>query len=581
MKSGKKLIKALWLLPVLLAIPAYFASAALTGQQVYDQYCAKCHILGSYDSSGSRDLIGDGSKISGKFNGGESKHKGVNLSSSDITNVSAFLNNPTTTVPLAIVTSTLPGATNGTAYSQILTAAGGKTPYSWSLSAGTLPTGLSLNSSGMISGTLSATGTFTFTVKVTDAATASATKSLSIIVSSGAASLSIATSSLSDGTAGTAYSQTLAAAGGTAPYSWSHNGTLPPGIAVSSGGAVTGTPTAAGTYSFAVVAVDSKAATATKSLSINIAAPSSTPMSSGDKNLFLTNCVACHTPSGLENRTAFQIQSAISGNVGGMGTSQLNALSSTSIDGIARTLVPTTPQVFSCDTCHSSSPSPSPTTTGQGLYDADCSGCHKLSSYDTSGSAPDLYQSTRVDSYYSPGTSGHKGFTLSATDISNLKTFLNNPSSSPAPTPTPTPTTGQAKYDSSCASCHRMGSYDTSGTAPDLYQTTRVDSYYTAGVSGHKGLTLSATDISNLKTFFAGTSTPAPTPIPTTGKAVYDVNCSACHRLGTYDTSGSAPNLSGDGSRMTEEYAAGVSGHKGITLTATEISNLRTFLNEN
>ena len=98
---------------------------------------------------------------------------------------------------------------------------------------------------------------------------------------------------------------------------------------------------------------------------------------------------------------------------------------------------------------------------------------------------------------------------------------------------------------------------------------------------GTKGLTLSATDISNLKTFFGGTTTPAPTPIPTTGKAVYDANCSACHRLGTYDASGTAPNLSGDGSRMTEEYTAGVSGHKGITLSATEISNLRTFLDAN
>ena len=102
MKSGKKLIKSLWLLPVLLAVPAYFASAALTGQQVYDQYCAGCHKLGTYDSSGSPDLIGDGSKVSGKYTAGVSGHKGITLSASDITNVSAFLNNPTTTVPLAI-----------------------------------------------------------------------------------------------------------------------------------------------------------------------------------------------------------------------------------------------------------------------------------------------------------------------------------------------------------------------------------------------------------------------------------------------------------------------------------------------
>jgi len=126
-----------------------------------------------------------------------------------------------------------------------------------------------------------------------------------------------------------------------------------------------------------------------------------------------------------------------------------------------------------------------------------------------------------------------------------------------------------------------MGTYDTSGTAPNLYQTTKVDSYYTAGVSGHKSITLSSTEIANLKSFFGATTTPAPAPTPVTGQAVYDANCAGCHRLGTYDPSGSAPNLSGDGSRMEEEYSAGVSGHKGITLTATEISNLKSFLNSN
>ncbi|MRR37547.1 c-type cytochrome, partial [bacterium] len=443
-------------------------------------------------------------------------------------------------------------------------------------------TGLSLSTSGVISGTPSAAGTFSFTVRVTDAAAAAVTKSLSITVTTGTAPLSISTSSLPGGTAGTAYSQTLAASGGTAPYRWSYSGSLPPGISVTSAGSVTGTPTTAGAYSFTVLVSDARSATATKALSVTIAAAPSAPMATSDKNLFLTNCVACHTPSGLENRTASQIQAAINGNVGGMGTSQLKALSTSSINGIARTLVPGTPQVISCTTCHSSSPDPSPTPgSGQGIYDADCAGCHKLSSYDTSGSAPDLYQSTRVDSYYPAGRSGHQGFTFTATDISNLKTFLNNPSASPTPTPTPTPTSGQAKYDSSCAGCHRMGTYDTSGTAPDLYKTTRVDSYYTAGQSGHKSITLSATDISNLKAFFNGTTSPTPTPTPTTGKAVYDANCKGCHRLGTYDPSGSAPNLSGDGSALSGEYTAGVRGHQGITLSSTEISNLRTFLDAN
>ena len=580
MKSGNKLIKALWLLPALLALPAYFASAALTGQQVYDQYCASCHKLGTYDSSGSPDLIGDGSKVSGKYTAGVSGHKGITLTSSDITTVSAFLNNPVTTAPLAIQTASLPNGSIGTSYSQILTASGGRTPYTWARSAGTLPTGLTLSSSGVISGTLSATGTFTFTARVTDAAAASTTKSLSITVTSGTTALSITTSTLPDGSVGAAYSQTLAATGGSTPYTWSASGTLPPGITVTSAGALTGTPSAAGTYSFTARAVDSRSVTATRSLSLTIAAPPATPMPTSDKNLFLTNCVVCHTPSGLEYRTASQIQSAIRGNVGGMGTAQLSALSSSNLEGIARTLVPGTPQVVSCDTCHSSStPSPTP-TTGQGIYDSNCSGCHKLSSYDTSGSGPDLYRSTRIDSYYAAGTSGHQGFTMSATDISNLKTFLNNPSASPTPTPTPTPTTGQATYDSSCSSCHRMGTYDTSGSAPNLYQTTRMDSYYTAGVSGHRSITLSSTEIANLKTFFGGTTTPAPTPTPTptTGQGVYDANCASCHRLDTYDTTGSAPNLYGDGSDVDEEYSAGVRGHQGITLTASQMSSLSSFL---
>ena len=412
------------------------------------------------------DLLGDGSKVSSKFNGGESRHKGIQLSATDISNVSAFLNNPTTTAPLAIQTTSFPDATIGTSYSQILTASGGKTPYTWSRSSGTLPTGLSLNSSGVISGTLSATGTFNFTVKVTDSAAASDTKSLTITVSAGTPALSTTTTSLPNGTVGTTYSQTLAATGGSTPYSWSYNGTLPPGITVTSGGALAGTPTAIGTYSFTIIAVDSKAVRATQSLSLTIAAPVSTPMSADDKNLFLANCVACHTPSGLEYRTTSQIQSAIRGNVGGMGTTQLKALSSTNLDGIARTLVPGTPQVISCDTCHSSSPAPTP-TTGQGIYDTKCASCHKLSTYDTSGST-DLYQSTRIDSYFTPGSAGHQGFTLSATDISNLKAFLNAPTSSPPP-PNPTPTTGQAVYDTNCASCHRLGTYDSSGTAQSVW----------------------------------------------------------------------------------------------------------------
>jgi hypothetical protein len=86
--------------------------------------------------------------------------------------------------PLTVVTSSLPGGTAGTSYSQILTASGGTQPYNWSVVSGlgSLPTGLSLSAGGTISGTPTTAGTYNFTVKVTDAAPATAQKALSIVV---------------------------------------------------------------------------------------------------------------------------------------------------------------------------------------------------------------------------------------------------------------------------------------------------------------------------------------------------------------------------------------------------------------
>src|SRR6266849_6223589 len=87
---------------------------------------------------------------------------------------------------LAIMTSSLPAGQTGAAYQGALAASGGSTPFTWSLSTGTLPTGLSLSaSSGAISGTPSATGQATFTVSVTDNSSPpqTTTKSLTLTVS--------------------------------------------------------------------------------------------------------------------------------------------------------------------------------------------------------------------------------------------------------------------------------------------------------------------------------------------------------------------------------------------------------------
>jgi hypothetical protein len=91
--------------------------------------------------------------------------------------------------PLSVATASLQSGTVGLAYSQTLGASSGVQPYTWSLAGGTLlPPGLSLSSSGVISGTPIATGTTNFTVQVTDSSEPAhqvATANLSITVNPG------------------------------------------------------------------------------------------------------------------------------------------------------------------------------------------------------------------------------------------------------------------------------------------------------------------------------------------------------------------------------------------------------------
>ena len=85
----------------------------------------------------------------------------------------------------SVTTTSLPAATSGSAYSDTLQASGGKTPYKWSISSGYLPSGLSLQSSGSISGATTQTGSFSVTIEATDASSPQqvATKALTLTVS--------------------------------------------------------------------------------------------------------------------------------------------------------------------------------------------------------------------------------------------------------------------------------------------------------------------------------------------------------------------------------------------------------------
>ncbi|MGR4042715.1 tandem-95 repeat protein [Pseudomonas sp. 910_21] len=260
---------------------------------------------------------------------------------------------------LAITPTTLPNGTQGTAYSQTLTASGGTAPYSFAISAGSLPAGLSLNTgTGVISGTPSASGTFNLTVNATDANSATGSRAYSIVINGlapvagavsatvaanssanpitlnitgGAAtsvavasaashgtatasgtsisytptagfsgadsftytatnangtsspatvtitvsapSISLSPGSLSNGTVGTAYSASISASGGTAPYSYTiTTGSLPAGLSLNtSSGALSGTPSASGTFNLTVTATDANSASGSQAYSITVA----------------------------------------------------------------------------------------------------------------------------------------------------------------------------------------------------------------------------------------------------------------------------------------------------------------------
>ncbi|MHC4712023.1 MAG: putative Ig domain-containing protein [Planctomycetota bacterium] len=174
-----------------------------------------------------------------------------------------------------ITTTSLPDGTVNVSYSQTVSATGGETPYSWSIISGSLPSGVSLNSStGNISGTPTAYGTSNFTVRVTDDQSPADTDDQALSIYVAPADLSVTTTSLPDGTVNVSYSQTLAATGGETPYSWSViSGSLPSGLSLtSSTGNISGTPTSSGTSNFTVRVTDdqSPADTDDQALSITI-----------------------------------------------------------------------------------------------------------------------------------------------------------------------------------------------------------------------------------------------------------------------------------------------------------------------
>ncbi|MFN7973898.1 MAG: Ig domain-containing protein [Acidobacteriota bacterium] len=173
---------------------------------------------------------------------------------------------------IAVNPAALPNATVGVAYSQTITASGGVGPYTFAVTAGALPPGLALAAGGVLSGTPTTAGTFNFTVTATDASGCTGNRAYTLVVNPpGCPTITVLPASLPNGTVGQAYSQTITASGGAAPYTFGVTaGAVPAGLALSAGGILSGTPSAVGTSSFTVTATDSAGCAGARAYAVTI-----------------------------------------------------------------------------------------------------------------------------------------------------------------------------------------------------------------------------------------------------------------------------------------------------------------------
>ena len=157
---------------------------------------------------------------------------------------------------ITLAPSTLPGSQVGVQYPTIsLSATGGTSPYTFAITSGALPAGLTLGTGGSLSGTPTAGGAFSFTVTATDAAGFPGSRAYTLTITP--PSILVVPTSLATGDVGRPYSQLLEAINGTAPYTFAiTSGALPAGLTLGANGLLAGTPTAGGTFSFTVTATD-------------------------------------------------------------------------------------------------------------------------------------------------------------------------------------------------------------------------------------------------------------------------------------------------------------------------------------
>lgn len=158
----------------------------------------------------------------------------------------------------------LPPGEVGAAYNRTFTANGGLAPYGFSIGAGSLPAGLTIDAAtGVLSGAPTRPGVFSFQVIATDSIGCPGSTAYVLTVNCSTITIEPASAEIPNLTVGTPFNQTLSAMGGVGPYTFNVvTGVLPAGLTLNaSTGALSGTPTARNTFNFIIRATDSNGCT--------------------------------------------------------------------------------------------------------------------------------------------------------------------------------------------------------------------------------------------------------------------------------------------------------------------------------
>lgn len=170
--------------------------------------------------------------------------------------------------------ATLPAGEIGVLYSQVVSASGGTAPYTFSISSGALPDGLTLDgATGALGGIPTESGSFSFSITATDAAGCLGTRFYKMtIAAAGCLPITLDPVALPPGRVLEPYAEAVTASGGVPPYTYTvASGALPPGLLLDPAtGLISGIPAVSGSFSFTIEAMDAEGCLGSRDYSLTI-----------------------------------------------------------------------------------------------------------------------------------------------------------------------------------------------------------------------------------------------------------------------------------------------------------------------